>query len=44
VFHIYSAYARGIDMVNVACHDLDFVPKGRNEDEQKLFWAAVINE
>ena len=27
VFHTYSAYARGIDMLNVAYHYLDLVPK-----------------
>ena len=29
VFHTYSTYGRGIDMVNTAYHYLDFVPKGR---------------
>ena len=32
VFHTYSCYARGIDMVNVAYQFLDLVPKGRDED------------
>lgn len=31
IFHTYSAYARGIDMLNVAYHYLDIVPKGRDE-------------
>jgi len=31
LFHTYSAYARGIDMVNTAYHYLDLVPQGRNE-------------
>jgi len=31
VFHTYSAYARGIDMLNTAYHYLDLVPKGRDE-------------
>jgi predicted dithiol-disulfide oxidoreductase (DUF899 family) len=31
VFHTYSAYARGIDMVNGAYQFLDLVPKGRDE-------------
>lgn len=31
VFHTYSAYARGLDMVNVAYHYLDLMPKGRDE-------------
>ena len=32
VFHTYSSYARGIDMLNGANHFLDLVPKGRDED------------
>lgn len=31
VFHTYSCYSRGIDMMNGACHYLDLVPKGRDE-------------
>ena len=31
MFHTYSAYSRGIDMVNGAYHYLDLVPKGRDE-------------
>lgn len=31
VYHTYSAFARGIDMVNGAYHFLDLVPKGRDE-------------
>jgi predicted dithiol-disulfide oxidoreductase (DUF899 family) len=32
VFHTYSCYARGLDMLNAAYHYLDLVPKGRDED------------
>ena len=32
VFHTYSSYARGIDMLNTAYHYLDLAPKGRDED------------
>jgi predicted dithiol-disulfide oxidoreductase (DUF899 family) len=31
IFHTYSCYARGIDMMNTAYHYLDLVPKGRDE-------------
>jgi predicted dithiol-disulfide oxidoreductase (DUF899 family) len=31
VFHTYSTYARGIDMMNTAYQYLDLVPKGRDE-------------
>ncbi len=32
VYHTYSCYARGIDMLNGTYHYLDLVPKGRNEN------------
>lgn len=32
VFHTYSCYARGVDMMNAGYHYLDLVPKGRDED------------
>jgi predicted dithiol-disulfide oxidoreductase (DUF899 family) len=31
VFHTYSTYSRGLDMMNCAYHYLDLVPKGRDE-------------
>lgn len=31
VFHTYSCYARGLDMLNAAYHCLDLVPRGRDE-------------
>jgi predicted dithiol-disulfide oxidoreductase (DUF899 family) len=31
LYHTYSAYERGIDMLNVAYHYMDLVPKGRDE-------------
>jgi len=46
VFHTYSCYARGLDMLNTAYHYLDLVPKGR--DEAGLFfpmaWVRLRNE
>ncbi len=32
VFHTYSCYARGLDMLNGAYHYMDLAPKGRDED------------
>jgi predicted dithiol-disulfide oxidoreductase (DUF899 family) len=32
IFHTYSCYERGLDMLNGAYHYLDLVPKGRDED------------
>ena len=34
IYHTYSTYARGLDMLNVAYHYMDLVPKGRDEDER----------
>jgi len=31
IFHTYSCYSRGLDMMNTAYHYLDLVPKGRDE-------------
>ena len=46
LFHTYSAYARGIDMLNVAYHYLDLVPKGRDEagHEFPQFWVRRHDE
>jgi predicted dithiol-disulfide oxidoreductase (DUF899 family) len=38
VFHTYSTYARGLDMLNVAYHYLDIVPKGRDEEGIGTGW------
>jgi predicted dithiol-disulfide oxidoreductase (DUF899 family) len=32
VFHTYSCYSRGLDMLNGAYHLMDLAPKGRDED------------
>ncbi len=32
VFHTYSTYSRGLDMLNTAYHYLDLAPKGRDEE------------
>lgn len=32
IFHTYSTYERGLDMLNGAYHILDLLPKGRDED------------
>jgi predicted dithiol-disulfide oxidoreductase (DUF899 family) len=34
IFHTYSTYSRGVDMMNGAYHYLDLTPKGRNESNQ----------
>ena len=46
VFHTYSTYARGIDMMNGAYQFLDLVPKGRDEpaDGDPQFWVRRHDE
>lgn len=39
VFHTYSCYARGLDMLNGAYHILDLAPKGRDEGGQSYAMA-----
>jgi predicted dithiol-disulfide oxidoreductase (DUF899 family) len=46
IFHTYSCYERGLDMMNAAYQYLDLVPKGRDEVGQAnpQFWVRRHNE
>ncbi|HKO24397.1 MAG TPA: DUF899 domain-containing protein [Chloroflexota bacterium] len=44
IFHTYSTYARGLDMLNVAYHYLDLVPKGRDEGDRGPYWLRRHDE
>lgn len=46
IFHTYSAYARGIDILNGAYSYLDLVPKGRDETghENPQYWVRRHDE
>jgi predicted dithiol-disulfide oxidoreductase (DUF899 family) len=44
VFHTYSAYSRGIDLVNTAYNYLDLVPKGRDQNGHGPFWVRRHDE
>ena len=44
VFHTYSTYARGIDMLSLDYHYLDLVPKGRDEGDRGPFWVRRHDE
>ena len=44
IYHTYSAYARGLDMLNVAYHYLDIVPKGRDEGDTGAMWIHRRDE
>ena len=38
VYHTYSTYSRGIDLVNGAYNFMDLTPKGRDEGERIMSW------
>jgi predicted dithiol-disulfide oxidoreductase (DUF899 family) len=43
IFHTYSCYTRGVDMVNGAYQYLDLAPKGRDEGGQKPHAQAWVH-
>lgn len=44
VFHTYSAYARGIDLLNTAYNYIDLTPKGRDEGGRNQHWVRRHDE
>ncbi len=46
VYHTYSTYSRGVDMLNGAYHILDLTPKGRDEDDllHSMSWLKRHDE
>jgi predicted dithiol-disulfide oxidoreductase (DUF899 family) len=45
VFHTYSCYSRGIDMMNTAYQYLDLMPRGRDESESNaMSWLRRRDE
>ncbi|HVT38832.1 MAG TPA: thioredoxin family protein [Gemmatimonadaceae bacterium] len=44
VFHTYSTYARGIDLLNTAYNYIDLTPAGRDEGDSPQFWVRRHNE
>jgi predicted dithiol-disulfide oxidoreductase (DUF899 family) len=42
IFHTYSCYQRGVDMMNGAYHYMDLTPKGRDEADQKPHAQAWV--
>lgn len=44
IFHTYSSYARGIDLMNTAYNYLDIAPKGRDEDGRNQYWVRRHDE
>jgi predicted dithiol-disulfide oxidoreductase (DUF899 family) len=44
LFHTYSTYARGIDLVNTAYNYLDLCPKGRDEGDRNQYWVKRRDE
>jgi predicted dithiol-disulfide oxidoreductase (DUF899 family) len=44
VFHTYSCYDRGNDLLNIHYHYLDMVPNGRDEGGRGPFWVKRHDE
>ena len=44
IFHSYSTYHRGVDLLIGAFAWLDLVPKGRNETEGTMSWVRLHDE
>ena len=44
VFHTYSCFSRGIDMMNGAYHYIDLTPKGRDEAAGIMAWLKRNDE
>jgi predicted dithiol-disulfide oxidoreductase (DUF899 family) len=45
IYHTYSTYERGLDMLNVAYHYMDLVPKGRDEGDRGVdVWVRRRDE
>ncbi len=46
IFYTYSAYGRGMDILNTAYNYLDIVPKGRDENDHEFrqFWVRRHDE
>jgi predicted dithiol-disulfide oxidoreductase (DUF899 family) len=44
IYHTYSTYERGLDMLNVAYHYMDLVPKGRDEGDLGVAWLRRRGE
>ena len=44
IYHTYSTYACGIDLLNTAYNYLDLVPKGRDEGNRGPFWLKRHDE
>ncbi|MGY3039194.1 putative dithiol-disulfide oxidoreductase (DUF899 family) [Rhodanobacter sp. TND4EL1] len=44
IFHTYSTYHRGVELLVGAFNWLDLVPKGRNEDAGTMSWVRLHDE
>ena len=44
IFHTYSTYTRGLELLDGAFNWLDLVPKGRNEAEGIMSWVRLHDE
>jgi len=44
VFHTYSTYSRGLDLLNGAYNYMDLAPKGRDEGDEGMKWLRMRDQ
>jgi predicted dithiol-disulfide oxidoreductase (DUF899 family) len=44
IFHTYSTYHRGVELLAGAFNWLDLTPKGRNEGDGTMSWVRLHDE
>jgi predicted dithiol-disulfide oxidoreductase (DUF899 family) len=44
IYHTYSTYARGIDLLNTAYNYIDLTPRGRDENGNPQYWVRRHDE
>jgi predicted dithiol-disulfide oxidoreductase (DUF899 family) len=44
IFHTYSTYHRGVELLAGALNWLDLAPKGRNEGDGTMSWVRLHDE
>lgn len=44
IYHSYSTYSRGLDMLNGAYNFIDLTPKGRHEEGRGMHWVRLHDE
>ena len=44
IFHTYSTYSRGLDVLNGTYNFIDLTPKGRDENGKGMYWVDLRDQ